>query len=43
VPQLPLFSPAPSERLQLLDSVEPDRLSPKEALELIYRLKAMKA
>jgi DNA mismatch repair protein MutS len=43
VPQLPLFSPAPSERLQLLDSVEPDRLSPKEALDLLYRLKAMKA
>jgi DNA mismatch repair protein MutS len=43
---LPLFSmsnEAPEEpknpALEILESVDPDRLSPKEALELLYRLK----
>jgi DNA mismatch repair protein MutS len=48
---LPLFAaaartpaaapPAPSPVVQALAEVEPDRLSPKEALDLLYRLKAM--
>ncbi|MEW6168785.1 MAG: DNA mismatch repair protein MutS [Pseudomonadota bacterium] len=41
-PQLALFTePAPdSPALRLLDEIDPDTLSPREALELLYRLKA---
>ncbi|MCL6283481.1 DNA mismatch repair protein MutS [Ruegeria sp. 2012CJ41-6] len=47
IDDLPLFSaapppvpkPAPSPALDLLDNVLPDELSPREALELIYKLK----
>jgi DNA mismatch repair protein MutS len=39
--QLPLGPPAhtASEALELLDSLDPDRLSPREALEMLYELK----
>ena len=39
--QLPLGPPAPaaSEVLALLDTLDPDRLSPREALEYLYELK----
>ena len=41
---LPLFSasgeePAKHPALAILDSVNPDTLSPKDALELLYKLK----
>jgi DNA mismatch repair protein MutS len=41
-PQLPLFDGADAKALKLLESVEPDTLSPKEALELIYKLKQLR-
>jgi DNA mismatch repair protein MutS len=41
-PQLPLFSDAESRALKLLEGVEPDALSPKEALELLYKLKNLR-
>lgn len=40
-PQEPLREPA-SPAFDLLDGIEPDSLSPKEALELLYRLKSLK-
>ena len=47
---LPLFAvaeappPPPSSALQdALSAIEPDELSPREALEALYRLKAIKA
>lgn len=39
-PQLPLFAPAESAALKLLDAIDPDALSPREALERLYALKA---
>jgi DNA mismatch repair protein MutS len=39
VPQLALFAPDP-EALRLLDGIDPDRLTPREALDWLYRLKA---
>lgn len=42
-PQLPLFTAAPeSEALKLLDQLQPDALSPREALEQLYRLKTLR-
>ncbi|MGH8462243.1 MAG: DNA mismatch repair protein MutS [Stenotrophobium sp.] len=38
-PQLSLFAAPPSEALKMLDSLEPDTLSPRQALEWIYTLK----
>ncbi|MCI0748942.1 MAG: DNA mismatch repair protein MutS [Nevskiales bacterium] len=43
-PQLPLFRAVPHDAdsaatLKLLDETDPDALSPKQALELVYRLK----
>ncbi|MEQ1440332.1 DNA mismatch repair protein MutS [Fontimonas sp. SYSU GA230001] len=38
-PQLSLFAPPPSPALKLLDELDPDALSPREALDLLYRLK----
>jgi DNA mismatch repair protein MutS len=38
-PQLSLFEAAPSATLKLLDELNPDALSPREALEWIYKLK----
>ena len=35
----PLTSTAPSPALDLLDTIDPDTLTPREALDLIYRLK----
>ncbi|MGA1497934.1 MAG: DNA mismatch repair protein MutS [Steroidobacteraceae bacterium] len=38
---LPLeFSPQPNEALALLSATDPDRLTPREALQLLYELKA---
>jgi DNA mismatch repair protein MutS len=42
-PQLPLFAPPQPPlppALQLLDQLDPDRLTPREALDWIYRLKS---
>ncbi|HEX4895708.1 MAG TPA: DNA mismatch repair protein MutS [Solimonas sp.] len=38
-PQLSLFEAPPSPALQLLDTLDPDALSPREALDALYRLK----
>ncbi|MGH8517370.1 MAG: hypothetical protein ACREUE_07910, partial [Panacagrimonas sp.] len=38
-PQMSLFEAPRSPALDLLDSLEPDALSPREALEWLYRLK----
>ncbi|MFC4762788.1 DNA mismatch repair protein MutS [Dyella koreensis] len=41
-PQLGLFAPpAPSAAERALDAVDPDALTPREALEVVYRLKAL--
>jgi DNA mismatch repair protein MutS len=46
-PDLPLFAalpaadPAPDRLRAALDAVEPDRLSPREALDTLYQLKAL--
>jgi DNA mismatch repair protein MutS len=43
VPQLSLFAaPVESRSDRLLDQLDPDALSPREALELVYRLKALR-
>ena len=39
-PQLPLFAPPEPEALRMLRALDPDRLSPREALDLLYRLRA---
>ena len=39
-PQLSLFAAAESPALKLLDAIDPDALSPREALERLYALKA---
>ena len=41
-PQLALFDPAGAEILKVLDAADADGLSPKDALELIYRLKKLR-
>ena len=38
-PQLPLFSTAESEVSRTLRTLDPDQLSPREALDLLYRLR----
>ncbi len=38
-PQMSLFEAPPSAALKLLDGLDPDSLSPREALELVYKLK----
>jgi DNA mismatch repair protein MutS len=41
-PQLGLFAPpAPSALEKRLAEIDPDALSPREALEVLYRLKAL--
>jgi len=40
-PPAPPPLPEPSELLQALDKVDPDTLSPREALEALYKLKAL--
>ncbi len=41
-PQLGLFAPsAPSAVERMLDEIDPDALSPREALETLYRLKSL--
>ncbi|HSW14532.1 MAG TPA: DNA mismatch repair protein MutS [Solimonas sp.] len=44
-PQLPLFAaapPEPSAADRLLDQIDPDALTPRQALEQLYRLKALR-
>ncbi|MES2886258.1 MAG: DNA mismatch repair protein MutS [Pseudomonadota bacterium] len=38
-PQLNLFAEPPSKALKLLDALDPDELTPKQALEALYKLK----
>ena len=38
-PQLALFAEPPSKALKLLDAMEPDEMTPKQALEALYKLK----
>ena len=38
-PQLSLFAEAPSKALKILDALDPDELTPKQALEALYKLK----
>ena len=38
-PQLNLFAEPPSKALKLLDTLDPDELTPKQALEALYKLK----
>jgi len=40
-PQLPLFTPEPHPAVKILVETEPDTLSPRQALEVLYRLKAL--
>jgi DNA mismatch repair protein MutS len=40
-PQLPLFAPPAPPALAALDALDPDALTPREALEALYRLKAL--
>ena len=41
-PQLALFAAPESKALGLLDKTDPDALSPREALELLYKLKKLR-
>ena len=41
-PQLPLFSAEPSALERALDALAPDALSPREALDALYQLKALR-
>ncbi|HKY90488.1 MAG TPA: DNA mismatch repair protein MutS, partial [Nevskiaceae bacterium] len=41
-PQLSLFEAPPSPALKALDELDPDALSPREALETLYRLKKLR-
>ncbi len=38
-PQMALFAEPPSKALKLLDGLDPDELTPKQALEALYKLK----
>jgi len=40
--QASLFAPAPSAALEALEAIEPDELTPKQALEALYRLKQLR-
>jgi DNA mismatch repair protein MutS len=42
-PQLSLFAPAEPAALKALQAIDPDALSPREALDALYRLKALQA
>lgn len=39
--QIGLFTPAPSAAMEALAALDPDELTPKQALEALYRLKAL--
>ncbi|WP_305805527.1 DNA mismatch repair protein MutS [Stenotrophomonas sp. YIM B06876] len=39
--QFGLFTPAPSAAAEALQAIDPDELTPKQALEALYRLKAL--
>ena len=39
--QFGLFAPAPSASLEALAAIDPDELTPKQALEALYRLKSL--
>jgi DNA mismatch repair protein MutS len=40
--QFGLFAPAPSAALEALDAIDPDELTPKQALEALYRLRQLR-
>jgi DNA mismatch repair protein MutS len=40
--QFGLFAPAPSPALEALAAIDPDELTPKQALEALYRLKLLR-
>jgi DNA mismatch repair protein MutS len=40
--QASLFAPAPSAALEALDAIDPDELTPKQALEALYRLRQLR-
>ncbi|MEE4377197.1 MAG: DNA mismatch repair protein MutS [Candidatus Competibacteraceae bacterium] len=42
-PQLSLFAPEPHPALDILAETNPDNLSPRQALEILYQLKALAA
>jgi DNA mismatch repair protein MutS len=42
LPQLSLFNETPSPALAALDGLDPDALSPRDALEALYRLKRLR-
>ena len=42
LPQLSLFAEPPSKALKLLDALDPDELTPKQALEALYKLKKVR-
>jgi len=41
-PQMSLFAEPPSKALAALDALDPDELSPKQALEALYKLKKLR-
>ena len=40
--QFGLFAPQPSPALEALDAIDPDELTPKQALEALYRLRQLR-
>jgi len=40
-PQIPLFAPEPHPALERLQSLQPDELSPRQALDILYELKTL--
>lgn len=40
-PQLPLFPPEPHAVVEALTGIDPDQLSPRQALEVLYRLREL--
>jgi DNA mismatch repair protein MutS len=42
-PQMPLFDAAGAEIMKLLDAADADGLAPKDALDLLYRLKKLRS
>ena len=40
-PQLPLFAPEPNAVVEALSGIDPDSLSPREALAALYHLKSL--
>ena len=40
-PQLPLFAPEPHPAVMLIADTNPDDLSPRQALDILYQLKSL--